>query len=109
LVILHCLRTVRLGQRRGGGEGALGCMRVVCSSVGIGVEGARDEGDDWVDEYMDESDLVFSNEDGSEDGEREGLVSTRVRFGWPALQAEVLREIIDIAEVTEGMLSWANT
>jgi hypothetical protein len=83
-------------------------MRIVAGVVGIGVADLGNEIDDCLDEFMDESDLAMDLDiQGSEvDGVRR---TDRVRFGWPGLQAEVLREIIDIAEVTEGKLCFFNS
>jgi hypothetical protein len=101
LIILHSLKSLRLSQRKGNGEGALQCMKVVMESVGIGIRDTSNDQDDWLDEFMDDSDITGGDEiEGSA-----VRVSRRERFGWPALQAEVLREIIDVAEVTEGMIT----
>lgn len=76
------------------------------SSSILGVDGRiSTEQDDWLDEFIDDSDLdnaIYRDED--DELEVVSMVHPRVRFGWPALQAEGIRDIIRISEVADGIV-----
>ena len=56
------------------------------------------EEDDWLDAYNDSSDLVLVDHALS----RIQVSHSGNRVGWPAIQAEVLREIVDLSDITDG-------
>ncbi|KAI8907040.1 TRAPP II complex [Powellomyces hirtus] len=97
--------------------GLLECMHNVCEAYGASEMSAEtdaakggpmalfdDDNDDWADEYFDESDLDNATGDDSQSASKPTHVS-RVRYGWPHLQIDALKEFIDMAETVGGELS----
>ncbi|KAJ3384042.1 hypothetical protein HDU92_003791 [Lobulomyces angularis] len=86
----------------------LECMRHVCSALGIGgkddafVNVKQVDEDDWLTEYFDDLDLDgHRGVDTVVESYKKRIALSRVRFGWPELQINVLKEAIDIAEASD--------
>lgn len=83
----------------------LQCMRKVFEAYdGSDERGGRsldDDDDEWIDEYFDDGDLEVDEWD-ADDRMGKKIAISRLRYGWPDLQIDVLRECMDVAEVLEG-------
>ena len=106
---------IMMGEK-GQGNGGLVCMKRVCDIFGVGGQTEAIEGDldsyelneedfDWLDEFRNEDDLEndapipIPNYKFTSTAKR---MKTKVKFGWPDLQIDILKECIDIAEGAEG-------
>ncbi|KAJ3281136.1 hypothetical protein HK104_000185 [Borealophlyctis nickersoniae] len=84
-------------------NGALECMKRVCEALGVGEPdgGVEAEEDDWMDDYQDDADLDVNDTLEVSSTSHRKVHLPRLRFGWPDLQIDVLKECINMAEIVD--------
>ncbi|TPX66055.1 hypothetical protein SpCBS45565_g04757 [Spizellomyces sp. 'palustris'] len=95
-------------------RGLFECMRRVCETFGVGdtiaVEGrepadattsVEEDDDEWLDLYFDEDDLDMDELDAHDIMSKKIQIS-RLRYGWPDLQVDVLKECMEISEAADS-------
>ncbi|KAI9101236.1 transport protein Trs120 or TRAPPC9 TRAPP II complex subunit-domain-containing protein [Phlyctochytrium arcticum] len=116
-------------------NGVLDCIKKVCEAFGVpasnpsqssgdaalnentatsSLEGFNlddEEEDQWLDMYFDETDLD-AEELGSKDQLYQAMINrkriplSRLRYGWPELQVDVIKECMDVAEIVDAIATF---